>query len=478
MGSIRRRLIAGALVATAALLSAGGVALDRVLRATLVSEFDATLAARARTLAALVEQDEGLIEMELPPELEAGAQPEAGPEYFELQDSDGRVVRRSKSLSQGEAASPLLPPAADAAVAWTMPGGGAARAAGVRFVPRSDDSTGDPESPAPAAMMLVVARGTAALDRLLARLRWSVVGVAAAVSAAAACVLLWVVHRGLSPVRVIARQIEGVQPEKLTARIDMRRAPRELAPLVQKLNDLLARLESAFERERAFAADAAHELRTPIAGLRASLEVALTRPRPAAELRAAIEDGLQSTRRMQGLVEALLALARLEAGHVSLRPESFDLAELLRHCGDGLVDTARRRRVEVSWSVPGCLLIRADRVRLAQVLGNLLDNAVSHADEGGWVEVAAERRPGAVAVSIANAASGLAAEELPRMFDRFWRGDASRHDAGTHFGLGLPLARRLVAVLGGEISTELTAPGVFRVCLVLPEGAVHDASMR
>lgn len=88
-------------------------------------------------------------------------------------------------------------------------------------------------------------------------------------------------------------------------------------------------------------------------GLRASLEVALTRPRPAEELRATIEDGLQSTRHMQGLVEALLVLARLEAGHVKLNPESFDLVALLRHCGDALVETAGRRRVTVSWRTPG-----------------------------------------------------------------------------------------------------------------------------
>lgn len=475
MWSIRRRLIVGALIATGVLLLAAGVALDRALRAALVSEFDAALAARARSLAALVERDEGSIEMELPPELEAGAQPEAGPEYFELRDSDGRVVRRSKSLSGGNPETQLLPPAADLATPWTMPGGGSARAVGLCFVPRSDEFATDPESLAPAAMTLVVARDTAALDRLLTRLRGTIAGVAAAACAAAVCVLLWVVHRGLGPLRTIALRIERVQPDELAARIDMRRVPNELAPLVQKLNDLLARLESAFERERAFAADAAHELRTPIAGLRASLEVALTRPRPAEELRATIEDGLQSTRHMQVLVEALLVLARLEAGHVKLNPESFDLVALLRHCGDALVETAGRRRVTVSWRTPDCLLIRADRARIARVLANLLDNAVSYADEGGWVEIAAERRPGAAAVTIANAASGLAAEALPRMFDRFWRGDASRHDAGTHFGLGLALVRRLVDALGGELSTELPAPGVFRVCLVMPDGNARGA---
>jgi two-component system, OmpR family, heavy metal sensor histidine kinase CusS len=245
-------------------------------------------------------------------------------------------------------------------------------------------------------------------------------------------------------------------------------APAELMPVIHRLNDLLRRLEDAFSREKAFTADVAHELRTPLAGLRATLEVSLSQSREPEKHREAIRDSLQVAHQMQDMVDNLLWLARTEAGQLRVDRGPVDLGDLLNECWKTLADRAQTRGLCVDWDVHSPCALSTDRDKLRQAVHNLLDNAVTHADSGGRVRIEAGREPDRIRCRITNTGSRISPEDAERVFDRFWRGDQARTDTGVHCGLGLSLSRRIVTLLGGRISVTSAVGGEFSVTMVFP----------
>ncbi len=243
--------------------------------------------------------------------------------------------------------------------------------------------------------------------------------------------------------------------------------PAEMAPVVERLNDLLRRLEEAFRRERAFAADAAHELRTPLSGLRCTLEVALTRPRTDNEYRLAMAECLEIIRRMQQMVDDLLVLARIEDGQSAAHRELVRIGELMDVTWLPFADKARARGISMASEVPADLACTADRDSLAMIFTNLFENAAEYANDGGRIQVKADRNNRSVEISIANTGCHLTQENTRRVFDRFWRGDAARTDTGIHCGLGLALVQRAATGLGGAVTAEVVH-GTFTVRLTLP----------
>jgi signal transduction histidine kinase len=271
----------------------------------------------------------------------------------------------------------------------------------------------------------------------------------------------------------------------LARRVDEPRHPAELRELSQAYNGMLERLEAAVRALTSFTADASHELRTPLTAIRGTAEVALARDRSADELRGTLEEVLDETGSMLHLVEDLLVLARGDESAGAMH-EPVDLAAVLRDVQDVGEALTMGRPVEVRLDVPPSLMVTGDAGALRRLFLNLVSNAVKFTDRGA-VTITARALPldlpitvedaalgadasrGGVEVTVADTGAGIAPEALPRVFDRFYRADASRAAGGT--GLGLAIARMVADRHRGTITVEST-PGVGSVFTVrLPAGS-------
>lgn len=255
--------------------------------------------------------------------------------------------------------------------------------------------------------------------------------------------------RPVEAMRAEAAAISGSEPGRRLPRGD---ANDEISRLSETLNEMLDRLERAIERERSFVADASHELRTPLALLRAELDLALRRERTQPELEAAIRSAAAETERLVRLAEDLLVLAQADEGRLPLRREAVRAADVL-----GAVREAFRSRADaagrsIETEETDGIVLSADRLRLEQALGNLVDNALRYGR--GSVRLAASERDGLVEFHVRDEGPGLPPAFLPHAFERFTRGDAARPGGGT--GLGLALAAAIAEAHGGtaEASSE------------------------
>ncbi len=468
MGSLRARLLVGTLVANAILLAGCAVLVYLSVRSSLHREFDLSLGTQARALTSLVEQDGAHLQLEYDAEQLPEYARTDRPEYFCFWTSDGQVLYRSPSLG-----SAVLPPAAaPAGPAWqslTLPDGRPGRAATLVFTPRREGRDDLPLAPEHRRIevTVVVARDTLATADELRRLAWllCLVGGAAIITGVAA--MTWLTRRLLRPVDRLAGRIASLDADGLSGRLDDDGVPAELRPVTGRLNDLLGRLEAAFAREKSFTADAAHELRTPLAGLRTTMEVALTRAREAGAYQVVLGECLGICAEMQVLVDNLLSLARLEAGTVVIERLDFDLSALLDECWKPCQARALEGGVRLAWAVPAGMRMVGDREKLRLVLQNLFDNAVSHVDRGGDISLGVAAAGGATTLRLDNSGCGLQPEQLSRVFDRFWRGDAARSGTGLHCGLGLALCRKIVGLLHGRIAASV-AGRRFMIELTLP----------
>lgn len=462
--SLRVRLLAWVIGGMAVLQVGFAAVVYEELERSLRHGFNAVLATEARTLSATVEQDARGIRADVDerdmPEFRRAKRPD----YFEMWSDTGEVVARSTSLRGADLARPDTAGTEPAFRNVRLPDGRAGRAAVLAFSPRVDEEAA---ATPPRRVTLVVARGTSSLDEELA----VVIGLLSAGAGGTILVSLLlaalIVRHGLRPLDSLAAEIAAVRHDDLSARIPTERLPTELAPVVQRLNDLLRRLEEAFTRERAFTADMAHELRTPLAGLRATIEVALARPRGGDEYRDALSDSLAIVVHAQGLADRLLTLAQMEGGQVQVAPEPVELAPVVAAACGRLADETAGRRITVSVDVPPGLACTADRGLLVSALSELAANAAEYTGAGGRVDVRAGTSDGRVQLSFSNPGCTLDPGDAARVFDRFWRGDPSRTRTGVHCGLGLTLVRRSIEAMGGSVHADISS-GVFAVQLSLP----------
>jgi signal transduction histidine kinase len=190
----------------------------------------------------------------------------------------------------------------------------------------------------------------------------------------------------------------------------------------------------------------------------------------------AIGDCLRTALRMQAMVEALLSLVRLEAGQVQIQPESIVPDELVRSSWGALEEEARRRKLQVRLTQGATRPVRTDPTLLNLVVGNILENAVVYTNEGGTVEIESSADDSAMHIRVANSGSRIPRDQADMVFERFWRGDAARSEAGVRCGLGLSLVRRAVSVLAGSVEVESGAGGQFEITVSIPDrGGPGDA---
>ncbi|WP_128382454.1 sensor histidine kinase [Streptomyces cavernae] len=224
----------------------------------------------------------------------------------------------------------------------------------------------------------------------------------------------------------------------------------ETGYLAAALNDLSERRERTDQQRRVMVNDIAHELRTPLTNIRGWLDAAQD---GLAETDAALITSLQEEAELlQHIVDDLQVLAAADAGTLRLSPQELDLRELMEQTMSAHRATAHAGGVETAVHAPDGLWIHADPVRLRQVLGNLLSNAIRHTPPNGRVTLSARRVAGAVAIEVKDTGSGIGQEDLPRVFDRFWRAEQSRNRRTGGSGLGLSIVRQLVRAHGGDVS--------------------------
>ena len=274
----------------------------------------------------------------------------------------------------------------------------------------------------------------------------------------------WVVRRGLRPIHTLAAQIDARSDERLDP-LPVERVPQELRPFVASINRLLARLGALLERERRFLADAAHELRTPIAALSLQIDnLAHGELPPAARERLiSVQQGLARTR---AVTEQLLRLARAQSGRV-LERRRVDPSAVLRQVVEDLLPLAEARGVDLGMSRDTGASIASDPTQLYTLLRNALDNALRYTPPGGRVDLAVYTEEGEGAerwavVEIQDSGPGIAPEDLERAFEPFERLRAGADTAGS--GLGLAIMRGIARTLGGELRIDNRAGGGLRVC--------------
>ena len=289
--------------------------------------------------------------------------------------------------------------------------------------------------------------------------------------AALACALLgsWVVRRGLRPLLRMRAQAERIGAGQLDARMPVQEAPIELAELAATLNAMLARLESAFARLSTYSSDIAHELRTPLSNLMTQTHVALAQPRDAAAYREVLASNAEELERLSRTVADMLFLAQAEHGELLPSRQPVALGAEVRALFDFYEALAEDRgialRLQGDGTVPG------DSLMLRRAIGNLLSNALRYTPRGGAIDVTVAPRDGKVVLRVRNDGTPIAAEALPRLFERFYRAEADRSHAqgqGDGAGLGLAITQAIVQAHGGRISASAEANGNVME-IVLPE---------
>jgi heavy metal sensor kinase len=292
-------------------------------------------------------------------------------------------------------------------------------------------------------------------------------GAAALLLAAAAGYVT--VAAALRPVERMRRRAAEIQAAEPGHRLPVPPARDEIRRLGTTLNAMLGRLETALARERTFVADAGHELRTPLAILKAELELALRGGRSVAELEAALRSAAEETDRLAQLAEDLLVIARSDQGRLPIRREAIAAGELLERVRERFRRRAGDRDVRLEAGAPAGLELMADRLRLEQALGNLVDNALRHG--GTRVRLEATARDGAVELHVRDDGTGFPQAFLDTAFERFTRADTTRGRGGA--GLGLAIVAAIAGAHGGSAGARNLPGGGADVWITLPRAAVE-----
>jgi two-component system, OmpR family, sensor kinase len=416
---IRVRLTAAFALAMVAVLAAAAVFVYLRLESDLDEAIDSALRLRADDVAAVIQQSD-----RLSPGI-GGPLAEAEESFAQVLTPRGRVVDAT-----GGARVPALSPDETAAISSDarllerrVPG----IVDSARLLARRVETNGR-------AQVVVVGASLEDRNDALANVVSSfLIGGAVAVLLASGVGYL-LARAGLSPVEAMRRRAARISLARAGERLPLPAAKDEIRSLGETLNDMLARLQESFERERRFVADASHELRTPLAVVKAELEAALRNRSSEAEVRESLVAAVEETDQLAQLAEDLLLIARAADG-LPVRPERVQIRELLEQAQQRFSDRAREHGRLIRVQAPDELSAQLDPLRIRQALGNLIDNALRHG--AGDIDLVARRDDGAVEVDVRDQGVGFPADLQPRAFERFARGDKARTRGGAGLGLSI-----------------------------------------
>jgi two-component system, OmpR family, heavy metal sensor histidine kinase CusS len=296
---------------------------------------------------------------------------------------------------------------------------------------------------------------------LLRQLAWMLVAATLASALFVGIATFWRVRRGLQPLDALARQTRLIQPERLDQRLALAQPASELQPWIEQFNALMARLERSYAQLEGFNADVAHELRTPLATLIGQTELALSRPRSTDALRETLVSNLEELQRLSAMVNDMLFLSHADRGAVARRGEPVSLAGLARQVVE--FHEAPIQEAGLRVSVQGDARVAVDEPLIKRALSNLLGNAIRFAEPRSQIVVCID--PDAqrdVQISVHNRGPAIEPQHLSRLFDRFFRADASRQEGQQHHGLGLAIVAAIARMHAGGPQAE-SARGTTRV---------------
>lgn len=451
--SIRRRLIASVVLSQT--LLAVGLLLAGVFytRNRLLSALDSRMQAHAMSLTALARYSED------PPEklyfdktlVTATLDPDLNDQYAIWSDQSGLLVRSDNwpegcVISRGSA-SP-----------WSMKWGGVTyrvlQLSRLPVLDREPDTQGTPEQ-----LTVIYLSPLLPLQRQVREIAIFIAFASLILLSVTTLLAVWGIRRGLSPLRQLADNAALISTHNWQLQVPQDAGQvAELQPVVHSMQTMLARLERSFVQQREFLGNAAHELKTPVAVLKSTLQSLLQRPRASEEYQRGVEESLEDLERLERLLQWMLRLARAEQwAHGALRRDLplIDITATCEEAVERVLPLARERKSEIRLVKNGQVPLRADPEDLQLVWTNLLENAVRYSPEGQAVEVAIHcKNGGPVRISFKDHGPGIPTTDLPHIFQRFYRGDPSRTRATGGFGLGLAIVKALVEAYGGTIKAE------------------------
>jgi signal transduction histidine kinase len=262
--------------------------------------------------------------------------------------------------------------------------------------------------------------------------------------------------RALHPVRQVIRTIHEIGKGRLEARAPNPKAGDELKELVMLFNGMVDKIEALVKSMRESLDNVSHDLRTPMTRLRGIAEMALQSGENAEMYREALADCMEESERILKMLNALMDISEAETGVIKLDIKSIPSSGIINDVIDLYHYVAEAKNIDLEARVRDNVFINADAVRMRQVLGNLLDNAIKYTPNGGKVDIAAEKTEEGVIISVEDTGIGIPSEEVPKIWDRLYRGDQSRSQKGL--GLGLSLVRAIVKAHGGRVDVH-SEPG-------------------
>lgn len=354
-----------------------------------------------------------------------------GPVYHVIWRRDGRIVRTANAPEDLHRPEPRPP--------------GARKRGDYREV----------VSFAPRGEVIVVGRSIREQERELRNFGLLMGGAGSAILVLGLAGGWWAATRAIKPIEKISEAALKIASGDLSSRISHHETESELGRLASVLNSTFERLDAAFHEQARFTIDVSHELRTPVTVVLSQTQMALNRERPAAEYKETIEACQRAAQRMRRMIETLLQLARLDAGQETMRRESFDLAAVAREAAEMLAPLAAERGLKLAANLSAAPST-GDGEKVGQVITNLLTNAINYGSPGGEIRVSTEASQGFAICKVSDNGPGIPAEDLPHLFDRFYRVEKSRSREKGGTGLGLAISRAIVNAHGGTIEVEST----------------------
>jgi two-component system, OmpR family, heavy metal sensor histidine kinase CusS len=320
----------------------------------------------------------------------------------------------------------------------------------------------------PHDLQIVSGRLLTERTRVLREYRNRILLFASTGAAIVALIAFWVARRNLRPLRFLAAQTGAIGISTLSTRIEQRAAPPELDALIAAFNSMLDRLERGFTQLKQVSADMAHDLRTPIGNLLGQTEVGLSQTRDIAYYQRLLGSNFEELQRMSKMIDNMLFLARTEQADNVIERKDLPLAGEFERMQEYFEGLAEERNVSLQWRGDG--YVSADPLLLRRALGNLLANAVRYAEPGTAICTVAEQASDRTTLYVENRGPTIEPHHLERIFDRFYRADASRHRSSESSGLGLSIVRSIMLLHGGTWHAS-SSNGVTRFTLTFPRHA-------
>jgi signal transduction histidine kinase len=317
--------------------------------------------------------------------------------------------------------------------------------------------------------LLQVGKSNGERHEILSRFRLMFAGIMIPLVLLGAAGGIFVTFRTLRPIRHLIHTVRSVYSGQLDARVPSLRTGDELDQLVTLFNQMLTKIDALIREMKESLDNVAHDLRTPVSRLRATAEMALQSNGPVSDLREALSDCMEESELILRMLNTLMDISEAETGTINLRKARVGLSSLIEQVEGLYAYVGEEKGITVYTQCPDDLFVFVDADRMRQALANLLDNAIKYTPQGGEVEIKAEQQGNQVVLTVRDSGCGISPEDLPRIWDRLYRGDRSRSQKGL--GLGLSLVKAIIHAHEGLVEAE-SEPGkgsTFKIHLPLPE---------